>query len=144
MRVARIAAIAALTVGGMLASPIGVKAQGEGPAMENMFFAAQTMSGPGCPMVHWSLHGIGAANSGAFGGAVWYGDMSGFSNARGMIGKDGKFTAQVTPVSGAGPTGTITGTRAANGELVGSLNGAGCSRLEVRMRQMPMVTPGSG
>jgi len=64
--------------------------------------------------------------------------MSGISVAKGTLDRDGKFTLVLTSVSGAGPTGTVNGTRSADGKsLTASLDGPGCSKL--RLLRLPAV-----
>jgi len=109
-----------------------------GPTVPIPGYLATAPSTPQCPSMIWHIQPFGAPGAGDWAGVVWFSDMSGISVARGNISKDGTFTLILTSVSGAGPTGTVNGTRTADGKsLTASLDGPGCSKL--RLLRLPSV-----
>ncbi len=137
MRIAAIAGATALVLGSMFATPPAAQAgESNGTYYEAVGRAA--MPGMVCPPLTWAIHPVGAPENGGLSGVLWYADMSGVSLARGMMTKDGRITLDVTSVSGAGPTGTVTGTRRADGTLMADLNGPGCAKLHIAMKPMEL------
>ena len=78
---------------------------------------------PACPSVHWTLvRQYGAtAKSGPLSGVVFYNDGTGVSRMTGASQPDGTFQLHLTSVDGKGPTGTVMGTRKANGEMTADM-----------------------
>ncbi len=143
MRIATLAGLTALALGASLGGISAARAD-EGP-FATMAFEGMARANPQCPMVTWVIHPVGNPASGGLSGVVWYTDMSGISLARGMMDKSGKFSLALSAVSGSGPTGTVTGTRASSGALTADLDGPGCSKLHVRMMPTSHEVPqGSG
>lgn len=143
MRIAKLAGITALALGATFGVVSGARA-GEYP-IQMPTFEGMSRTSPQCPMVTWVIHPVGNPESGGLSGVVWFADMSGVSLARGMMDKSGKFSLSLAAVSGSGPTGTVTGTRAASGALMADLDGPGCSKLHVQMMPtMHEVPQGSG
>ncbi len=139
MRIAGILGATALVLGSMFAVSPVARAAGEGNGMYYEAVGRAAMPGMTCPALTWAIHPVGAPENGGLSGVLWYTDMSGVSLARGMMGKDGKFTLDVAPISGSGPTGTVSGTRQPNGALMADLNGPGCAKLHISMT--PMTLP---
>ena len=83
-----------------------------------------------CAQIEWTIVPIPRNASGAavgpINGVAYYSDMSGISKVSGTVSADGKITASMTSVSGAGPMGTVTGMRSATGTHI-ELVGAGCA-----------------
>ena len=77
---------------------------------------------------HLSVMNIGATLG--VNGVIWYTDGSGISSARGAATTDGRFDMVVTPVSGNGPRGRVSGRRLPNGAIEVHMNGKGCSHLD--------------
>lgn len=103
-------------------------------------------SAPQCPSMTWHLQPFGEPGAGEWAGVVWFSDMSGISVAKGKMSQDGKFTLVLTSVSGSGPTGTVNGTRSADGRnLTASLDGPGCSKLRLlRLSAVDLTQSGMG
>jgi hypothetical protein len=103
-----------------------------------------------CPTLEWDVvplphDAAGKLVGNAINGVAYYGDMSGVSTIKGTISADGNLTATLTSVSGAGPTGTVTGMRGAKGTHI-ELHGAGCANatFDLPRWQATAATDGSG
>ena len=83
-----------------------------------------------CAQIEWTVVPVPRNSSGTaigpINGVAYYSDMSGISKILGTITDEGKVTATLTSVSGAGPAGAVTGLSGPKGTHV-ELVGAGCA-----------------
>ncbi len=80
-----------------------------------------------CAGLSWHINREPAANGGAvLSGPIWLDGGKGVSFAQGTGDASGRFTMNVTTVSGAGPTGTISGVRHTNGNTDITIAGSPC------------------
>lgn len=124
-----------------LATVLGLTATSVGPAVAQApapnYQGRVASSVAGCPQIVWRLS---RDASGAVHGMVWYDDLSGASAATGTAttaAGPGKFQITLTPRMGHGPSGTIYGTRAADGTINARLTGTGCAN--ATFRSAPVV-----
>ncbi|MGH7120429.1 MAG: hypothetical protein ACREFP_15800 [Acetobacteraceae bacterium] len=123
------------SVGLLAAGLLGLGVMAAGPtyaaAPSGGFYGSTASTTAGCPSIVWRL----ANSSGNIHGMAYYADLSGLSNVEGTIQSDGSFTLTLTKTSiGSGPVGTVTGSRAANGEIKATLKGEGCANNEVDIK----------
>jgi len=88
----------------------------------------------GCPFIAWRL---ARGEGGAIHGISYYSDLSGLSQVSGHVDNNGHFTLTLKSVMGNGPTGTVTGSRSAKGQLEAELKGTGCANMHVEMNTAP-------
>lgn len=93
----------------------------------------------GCPKLIWRL----ARDGDNVTGIAYYSDMSGVSQVKGTVDKDGAFTLQLTSSMGNGPVATVTGQRSAKnaartlekqGALEANMVGTGCANMHLTMK----------
>jgi len=113
-----------------LTAPIS-GANAQGIAAPTAAYAGVARTAPGCPHMSWHIQRVPGSQAGTLAGVAWFVDMSGVSSVRGAVNQAGAFTLTVTSVSGTGPSGTVTGTRGADGSIRASLDGPGCSKLQL-------------
>lgn len=125
VRAAGLMAVGALALGLTTAAP----AQAQQPTPG--FSGSTRSSVAGCPYIVWRL--VRDANGGIH-GIAYYSDLSGLSTVKGTRDADGNFQLDVTPTSmGAGPSGHVTGHRAADGTLDAVMKGSGCANATVHI-----------
>lgn len=86
-----------------------------------------------CPPMSWHLSAMSIGATIGLNGVIWYTDGSGISSARGAATTDGRFDMVVTPVTGNGPRGRVSGRRNPDGSIDVRMNGTGCSHLDMRL-----------
>ncbi len=128
----RVLAASGIVVLGLAMAPL-VYAQAQRPAYLDYWAGRSKGPTATCPSLEWDVvplphDAAGELIGNTINGVAYYGDMSGVSTIKGTITADGKLTATLTSVSGAGPTGTVTGMRSANGTHI-ELRGAGCANV---------------
>ena len=126
-------AAAMLVVGAGLALTPAVQAQG----MEWAGGRSPAMSST-CAPIEWHIVPVASGGAVALNGVAYFSDMSGISTIKGMITAEGAISAMVTPVSGNGPAGAVSGMRSGTGTHV-EMNGVGCSKANFDLMQL---TPG--
>jgi hypothetical protein len=122
-----IAAIA----GGIVA--IGIPGHPATAATPQGFTGHAQSSVAGCPYLAWRL---ALASDGNITGIAYYSDLSGVSMVKGKGDGAGHFNLVLTPSMGNGPTGTVNGTRSADGTVVADLAGEGCANMHLAMQPL--------
>lgn len=80
-----------------------------------------------CPGLTWHINREPAANGGlTLSGPIWMDSGKGVSFAQGSSDASGRFSLTVTPVSGQGPSGTLSGVRHPNGTVDLTATGTPC------------------
>ncbi len=101
----------------------------EGPLWLNTALNAR----PDCPAMAWRISVMDIEQTVGLRGTVWFVDGSGTSVARGAATTAGRFDLNVTPTSGNGPSGRVTGFRFPDGSTAIRMTGTGCSNVDVRV-----------
>ena len=86
-----------------------------------------------CPSIAWRISVMDIAQTVGLRGTVWFTDGSGTSTARGAATTAGRFELTLTPQSGNGPSGRVTGVRYPDGSTDIRMTGPGCSNVNVRV-----------
>jgi len=123
--------ITAIAAGIILA--VGMSSPPASAATPQGFSGHAQSSVPGCPYLVWRL----AMNSnGNITGISYYSDLSGVSMVKGQGDGAGHFNLVLTPSMGKGPSGTVNGTRSANGTIVADMAGEGCANMHLTMQPL--------
>ena len=126
----RVIAVAGVTLALGLAAAPYVQAQVVAKPTADYWGGRSKAASATCAQIEWTVVPVPRNTSGmAIGplnGVAYYSDMSGISKISGTMTDEGKVTATLTSVSGAGPAGTVTGLSGPKGTHV-ELVGAGCA-----------------
>jgi hypothetical protein len=88
---------------------------------------------PNCPQIAWRISVMNIEQTIGLAGTAWFTDGSGISQVRGAATTEGRFNLVVTPISGNGPRGEVSGFRYKDGSTDIRLTGPGCSNVNVRV-----------
>jgi hypothetical protein len=112
----------------MVCAPVAPSlAQGAPAGFVNTYFEEHDYGDTHCPGLTWHIDRVKQPSGIVdISGPIWYADGSGVSFAKGTGQPDGKFTLNVTTMSGKGPTGTITGIRHPDGSIDSTAVGSEC------------------
>lgn len=124
------AGAAALLVVGRAVAPTA-RAQ-EGEAGLGFMGGHSPPMGPRCRSIGWHVQPVSRTLPASITGVAYYSDMSGLSTIKRTVAADATINATVTPVSGNGPSGTVTGKRGKGATDI-VLTGPGCANAHMHL-----------